>query len=46
MKVELALKEHEGIFDLDVHQVAAAAPVAQEAACTLGVRCETRSISR
>ncbi|WP_157878587.1 hypothetical protein [Streptomyces chattanoogensis] len=45
MNVELALKEHEDVFDLDVREVGdAAAPVDQEAAFTIGVRCETLSI--
>ncbi|MFG2532410.1 hypothetical protein [Streptomyces sp. NPDC048516] len=45
MNVELALEEHEGVFDLDVREVTdVAAPVSQNAAFTLGVRCETTVI--
>ncbi|WP_179023517.1 hypothetical protein [Streptomyces sp. IMTB 2501] len=45
MNVEFAVKEHEDVFDLDIREATeAVAPTAQEAAFTLGTRCETTVI--
>ncbi|WKN18647.1 hypothetical protein NEH83_33335 [Streptomyces sp. JUS-F4] len=43
--MELALKEHADVFDLDIREVTdAVASWGQQAAFTIGVRCESLSI--